>query len=116
MRFGRLSTGGFSEPIAFFGTQVAFTDVFAQILEHGAPPTGGSATGLSATDACILSYYLPVMPENRRLFRAGVEQFLFVCYRTKVRFLAVTAWAAWSTGPSPLPLLASRPLQPSSSF
>src|SRR6516165_4982175 len=41
--------------------------------------TGGSATGLSATDACILSYYWPVMPETMRLFRAGVEQFRFVC-------------------------------------
>jgi len=35
------------------------------------------------------------MPETVRLFRAEVEQFRFVCYRTKVRFLAVTAWAAW---------------------
>src|SRR5262249_20234142 len=31
-------------------------------------------------------------------------------------FLAVTAWAAWSTGPSPLPLLVSRPVHLSSSF
>src|SRR5262245_34306677 len=44
-------------------------------------PTGGSATGLSATDACILSYDWPVMPETVRLFWAEVERFRFVCYR-----------------------------------
>jgi len=34
-----------------------------------------------------------MMPETVRLFRAEVEQFRFVCYRTKVPFLAVTARA-----------------------
>jgi hypothetical protein len=50
-----------------------------------------------------------VMVETVRLLRVEVEQFRFVCYRTKVRFLAVTASTLWSTGPSPLPLLASPP-------
>ena len=50
----------------------------------------------SLSHRCLHSrYYWPVMPETVRLFRAEVEQFRFVCYRTKVRFLAVTAWAAW---------------------
>jgi hypothetical protein len=33
----RPSKGGFSEPPGLLGTPVAFTDLFAQVLEHDAP-------------------------------------------------------------------------------
>src|SRR5262249_53754215 len=118
IRFCRWSTGGFSQPLAFFGTQVTFADVFAQILEYGAPPKDyRRERNRSLSHRCLhSSFYLPVVVETVRLFLAEGEQFRFVCYRTKVRFLAVTAWAAWSTGPSPLPLLASPPAHRRSAF
>ena len=45
--------GGFGQPLAFFGTTKAFADLLAKVLKHGAPREviGGSATGLSATEA-----------------------------------------------------------------
>src|SRR5262249_14407087 len=85
----------FSQPLAFFGTQVAFTDVFAQILEHGTPPKDYRRERNRSLSPRRLhsSYYWPVMPGTRRLFRAEGGQFWFVCYPAKVRFLVVT-WAA----------------------
>jgi hypothetical protein len=47
--------GSFRQSLAFFCTAKALADFLAEVLEHESPPrlmTGGSTTGLSASDAC----------------------------------------------------------------